>query len=350
MKKKKHLWLWILLAVVLVLAVVILCNRSLVWTLWCNWFGAKVHLDESTQWDGGETYLHVPYAEDSDAQYFDLYVPHTEQPAPLFVLIHGGGFISGDSQTRQAQFMYRYFRDHGYACASVNYRLALEAPFPGAVCDVKAAVRYLGAHAEEYGYDTSHVAIWGESAGGYLAVMTAVSAPDTFLDVNAIGETDEEKLPQVQIQALVDFYGVMDFPTMSTQFEAQRIPKFVLKIANSWFDTEAYGFDSFEEIWLNKKMSDWTDEERANCSVNYHAALGEGENYDLCTMICHGDADITVPWAQSAVISKVMENVYGSGRVIFQTHHGFGHAADGFYTDEHLGQVNDFIQAAFSLS
>ena len=190
MKKKKHLWLWILLAVVLVLAVVILCNRSLVWTLWCNWFGAKVHLDESTQWDGGETYLHVPYAEDSDAQYFDLYVPHTEQPAPLFVLIHGGGFISGDSQTRQAQFMYRYFRDHGYACASVNYRLALEAPFPGAVCDVKAAVRYLGAHAEEYGYDTSHVAIWGESAGGYLAVMTAVSAPDTFLDVNAIGETD----------------------------------------------------------------------------------------------------------------------------------------------------------------
>ena len=53
-----------------------------------------------------------------------------------------GGFVYNDSQSRQAQLMYRYFRDHGYACASVNYRLAQEAAFPAGVEDVKSAIRF----------------------------------------------------------------------------------------------------------------------------------------------------------------------------------------------------------------
>ena len=47
--------------------------------------------------------------------------------------IHGGGFISNDARSRQANLMIQYFRNHGYACASVNYRLAQEAPFPAAI-------------------------------------------------------------------------------------------------------------------------------------------------------------------------------------------------------------------------
>ena len=175
--KKKHIWPYILLGILLVLAVALLMNRYTVRQVWCNLISPTLPMDTSTVWSGGKTYEHLAYAEDSDAQYIDLYVPDTNNP-PLFVLVHGGGFAFNDAQSRQAQFMYRYFRDHGFACASVNYRLSPEAPYPAATCDVKAAVRFLCRNAAEYGYDAEHIAIWGESAGGYLASMTALSAPE----------------------------------------------------------------------------------------------------------------------------------------------------------------------------
>ena len=126
--KKKKLWPWVLLALLLILALALVVNRYTVRQVWCNLTSPTLKLDESTDWAGGRTWEHLAYASDSEAQYVDLYVPDTpEQPAPLFVLIHGGGFIANDAQSRQAQFLYRYFRDHGFACASVNYRLSAEA-------------------------------------------------------------------------------------------------------------------------------------------------------------------------------------------------------------------------------
>ncbi|MBQ6987474.1 MAG: hypothetical protein IJQ25_10870, partial [Oscillibacter sp.] len=88
-----------------------------------NWTASTLSLEASTVWTGGKQYMGVPYALDSDSQYLDLYVPDPADGAPpkLFVLIHGGGFIAGDARTRQVQFMVQYFRNRGYACASVNY-------------------------------------------------------------------------------------------------------------------------------------------------------------------------------------------------------------------------------------
>ena len=130
----------------------------------------KYDMDQSADWDGGKSYMKVPYAEVSENQYLDLYVPDTADGTlpQLYVIIHGGGFIANDSQSRQAQLMYRYFRDHGYACATINYRLAQEAPFPGALCDCKTAIRFLRAHAAEYGYDAEKIPVFGESAGDHV--------------------------------------------------------------------------------------------------------------------------------------------------------------------------------------
>ena len=57
------------------------------------------------------------------------------------------------------------------ACASVNYRLAQEAAFPAAVEDCKAAVRYLRANADKYGYNADQITVFGESAGGYTDII-----------------------------------------------------------------------------------------------------------------------------------------------------------------------------------
>ena len=139
----------ILLILIIVLLVTALINRSAVRMIWQSAMQRRVALDESTDWPGGTAYERIQYSAASDADYLHLYIPDSESPMPLAIMVHGGGFILGDADSRQSQYIYRYFRDHGYAAATVNYRLADEAPYPAAIGDVKAAVRYLRANAEQ---------------------------------------------------------------------------------------------------------------------------------------------------------------------------------------------------------
>ena len=194
--KRKPLVRWILLALLLILALLLLIHRYTVRQVWCNVFSPTLPLDESADWAGGKSYERLRYAEDSEAQYIDLYVPDTEEGAPLFVLIHGGGFAFNDAQSRQAQFMYRYFRDRGFACASVNYRLSTEAAYPAATCDVKAAVRFLCHNAEEYGIHK-----WGHDN---------MRAPDSFpiYDTLCSDLPDETRCYWVYGTSIFQYYHV----------------------------------------------------------------------------------------------------------------------------------------------
>ena len=219
MKKRNHIGriIGIILSVILVLIMVY--YRKAVYMTFKNLTAAKLALHENEDnWDGGEKFLNIPYARDSESQYLDLYIPADVEEPDLYVIVHGGGFIAGDSRTRQAQLMYRYFRDHGYACASINCRLAQEAPFPGALEDVKAAVRFLRSHAAEYGYSAEHISIFGESAGGYLATMAALTNDDEFMSVEYIGQTDDEGnggAVSAEIAVLVDYYGAVEMANLN---------------------------------------------------------------------------------------------------------------------------------------
>lgn len=347
MKKasKKPLGIWIMLSLLIILAILLLINRYTVRQVWCNMFAPTLPLDESADWSGGTSYEHLRYAEDSDAQYIDLYVPDTAEPAPLFVLIHGGGFAFNDAQSRQAQFMYRYFRDHGFACASVNYRLSTEAAYPAAVCDVKAAVRFLCRSAEEYGIDAQHIAVWGESAGGYLASMTALSAPDAFLDTLCIGETADARFPMPAFDALVDFYGCIDFVTQRGNFSEEGLVSWIPTVANGWANDVLGDYDSLEELWLRKNYADWGDEETIEASPLRRAERQENENPSLRTLIVHGDADITVSHLQSVELYDALK---ANGEdVTLKLVPGCKHADDRLFTDEMLGEVESFLRAAF---
>ena len=59
--------------------------------------------------------------------------------------------------------------ERGYAVVSINYRMSGEATFPALVHDVKAAIRWVRANAAGYLFDPARIAVWGGSAGGYLA-------------------------------------------------------------------------------------------------------------------------------------------------------------------------------------
>lgn len=107
-----------------------------------------------------------------------LYVPARDGgavPAPLLVYLHGGGFLFGDLDTHEQTC--RFLAEQaGCRVLSVDYRLAPEAKHPAQSLDCSAAYRWVVAHAETLGADPSRTGVGGDSAGGYLAAVTAITA------------------------------------------------------------------------------------------------------------------------------------------------------------------------------
>ena len=109
----------------------------------------------------------------------DIIYPQVEdRQYPCIIWICGGAWTQM-SKSAHLPYLTDLSR-RGFTVASVDYRLGHEAPFPGALIDIKAAVRYLRAHAERYSINTKKFAIMGESAGGYLAAMIALTNSKEF--------------------------------------------------------------------------------------------------------------------------------------------------------------------------
>lgn len=335
--------------VLAILAVFLVINRNLVRILRWNLFPRKVELDTSTDWDGGKSYEKLPYSDVSETDYLNLYVPDSDEPMPLFVLVHGGGFVSNDNESRQAQFMYRYFRDHGYACASVNYRLAQEAAYPAAIDDVKAAIRFLKANADKYGYDASKVAVWGESAGGYLAVMAGVTTDEDFHGVAYIGEEDQEDTVTADVSVVVDYYGAVGLGQKESGMKELGIPGIVQWAAGLWLDNalKGTGYDNVESYWLRKDLSQATDEELYQISPGYYLDKNLTSDSDFHMLIWHGDADLDVPYTQSQEFAEKLGNVIGQDKVTMKLFHNYKHADDALYSDENLAEVKAYLDGIF---
>ena len=166
---------------------------------------------------GGLEYDNIVYSCEPGYRplFLDLRIPRPATgPHPLIVWIHGGGWIYGSRRRLPPHLFENAVHDRmldaGYAVAAVDYRLAREAGFPGMLLDVKAAVRWLRGHADEFALDPQHVILWGESAGGHLALMAAMC---TALDG---AERTGEHLEQSETPtAVVDWYAPTDLVAMS---------------------------------------------------------------------------------------------------------------------------------------
>jgi len=113
----------------------------------------------------------------------DVYRPETDQILPGVLLIHGGGWTSGSKEAIRP--IARALAARGWVVVNTSYRLATQAPFPAAVHDVKATVRWMRAHAGEWRLDASKIGAVGGSAGGHLAGMIATTADRTVEEENA---------------------------------------------------------------------------------------------------------------------------------------------------------------------
>jgi acetyl esterase/lipase len=175
------------------------------------------------------TILDLAYAHQSSDERLDLYLPARSGNAPLVMWIHGGAFSVGgrssitsdesgpaptpNGSTGPYQIQHPHVADllaRGYAVASLDYRM--EGPVrgaPDAVRDGKAAVRFLRAAATRYHLDPDRFAVWGNSAGAYMAVMMGMTGDQkTIYDDPSLGNDSVSSA----VQAVVDWYGPMGLP------------------------------------------------------------------------------------------------------------------------------------------
>lgn len=121
-------------------------------------------------------FLDLVYASGSDRRTLDIYLPNEgEGPYPVIVDIFGGGWCFGNKSSHKLEPALALLR-RGFAVVSINYTLSFQAKFPVALHEVKAAIRYIRAHAAEYELDADKIALLGESAGAHYAALSAVTS------------------------------------------------------------------------------------------------------------------------------------------------------------------------------
>src|SRR5579863_2793679 len=101
----------------------------------------------------------------------DYNPPAGPAPHPVAIIIHGGGYVRGNSKNGSEAYCADFLAPAGYAVFSINYRLAPKFPYPAMVEDVERAIRFVRHNAKKWQADPNRIALVGGSAGGYLSNM-----------------------------------------------------------------------------------------------------------------------------------------------------------------------------------
>lgn len=135
----------------------------------------------------------------------DLFYPKAiKQKLPVVVLVHGGGWRSGNKSMNTP--LAQQLALNGYFVMSVEYQLSLEEKYPAAVYNLKAAIRWLRKHAKELNVNENYVAIVGGSAGGQLASLVGATNDNPQYE----GQQGYAQFSST-VQAVVDLDGLLDF-------------------------------------------------------------------------------------------------------------------------------------------
>lgn len=163
----------------------------------------------------------VNYAgDDLKAHNLDIYLPKTQQKTyKVIVAIYGSAWFSNDAKPFAFMSVGQPLIDAGFAVVCINHRSSGDAKYPAQIQDVKAALRFIRAHAAEYKLDTSFVGITGFSSGGHLSALAGVTndlkkrtVGNTTLDLE--GTVGGNTKFSSRVDAVVDWFGPVDMARM----------------------------------------------------------------------------------------------------------------------------------------
>jgi acetyl esterase/lipase len=200
----------------------------------------------------------------------DLFVTRTpDKPQPTLIFIHGGGWTGGNKEGRDLAIL--PYLDMGMNVVNVEYRLARVAQAPAAVEDCRCALRWVIQNAKQYGIDVNRIVVAGDSAGGHLALTTAMLPASAGLDRQCPGPDN------LKVAAVVNWYGISD---VNELLDGANMKPYAVTWLGSATDREQ----------IAKRVSPLT-----------YVRAGLPPVFTI-----HGDADPTVPYTQSVRLHKAL--------------------------------------------
>lgn len=196
---------------------------------------------------------------------------------PLMVYINGAGWRGCDKNLMAAEFA--HFAEAGFAVACVYYRSSAQGHFPDQFIDCRTAVRYLRAHADQFGIDPDRVGVIGRSAGGHLTAWMAMNLEDPKYDTPEWAEYSSK------VKVAVDLFGPVNIVTCTKlNMELIKNPN------NRWHSLG----ESHEAALVGYDEASMSVEDLLKMGKN--ASPIHAINPGMCPiLIMHGDQDPIVP-------------------------------------------------------
>ncbi|ANH79993.1 hypothetical protein A8C56_02485 [Niabella ginsenosidivorans] len=269
-----------------------------------------------------QEYKNLPYkrSENGNALMLDLFLPEPTAAGkkfPVVLIIHGGAWVEGDRSLETfyyTQQLKKQLNKTGIAVVSIDYTLlskTIHLPVP--IADCKDAVRWVRAHAEQYGFDPENIGLWGGSAGGHLALLTAY--------------TDDTKWPgspqlasfSARTNYVIDFFGPTDLNALlkpdAGWFTVLLAKIFIPKLL-PYREKLAYALTGY---------SIDPDKQKVMQTAGLYTPLKYITAATVPTFIFHGTKDRVVPLRQSRKLHRMLDaNKVSNGLIIVKKgDHGF---------------------------
>jgi acetyl esterase/lipase len=193
---------------------------------------------------------------------------------PGAIILHGGGWIRGRKEA-MIRTMCVPFLEKGFVVANVEYRVASAAIAPAAVSDALRAAQWFLNNAGRYNVDRRRVVVMGDSAGGHLTLMTAMTPKSARLG------------PQARVAAAVNCYGITDVGELL-------LPPYSKGWAIEWLPE-----NTPNRLEIARRVSPMTYVRKGVPPI----------------LTLHGDADTTVPYEQSARLTRALRDAGADARL-----------------------------------
>lgn len=273
----------------------------------------------------------VNYAGDTMVYHkMDIYLPPTTvkqtAPFPAVVLIYGSAWLSNKSKGADMNSLGQSLLNAGFAVITPNHRSSFDAKFPAQMNDIKASIRFLRGNASQYSIDTTFIGITGSSSGGNMAAMAGTTRyvktkklGDITVDIE--GKVGAYTSHSSSVDAVVDFFG----PTNMLVMDSCGGTDFIHNDAGSPASLYIGG-----AIQMNK------DKTLLASPTTYVAANNPP------FLIFHGTSDRVVPYCQSEILFKALQNAKVASKLFLVPN---GQHGPGVHTDTNIKMMTDFFKA-----